>query len=111
MCKNFYEQNPLFWLNGKLDLNQTFGGPHISQIEIFSDKDYHHMNARRKGILDHLATCYNPMISNFQLGSKKRINWCLTSTSYREILEEKHLHSPRDIGICPGASKVVLGLS
>ena len=111
VCKTFYQQNPLFWGNEKLDLNQSFHGPQILQIEIFSDKDYHNMNARRKGIVDHLATCFNPKILKPHLGSEKNIKWCLTSTSYREILEEKHLQSPRDIGICPGVSKVVFELS
>ena len=78
---------------------------------MLSDKDYHHVNARRKGISVHFATCYNPKVLTPHLGSKKSINWCLTSTSYREILEEKHLQSPRDFGIGPGVSKVVFEIA
>ena len=106
MCKKFYERNPLFWLNNKSNLNKRFDGPQISQIEIFSDQEGYHMNGRIKGTSDHLATCYNPKILNPALGSKKSINWCLTSKSYREILEEKHFQSPKDIGIRPGLSNI-----
>ena len=104
ICKKFDDQNPLFWEGEMTGIkrNNTFNLIQIAQLEIFTDIGVG--DGRLKGDTNrlHLATCYNPIMLNRRFESTKDRNWCATSQSYKEILEEKEVVLPIDIGFCPG---------
>lgn len=104
ICKKFDEQNPLFWEDerSQIETNITFNRTHISHLEIFTDIGVGDGMRNGESNRLHLATCYNPSMLTKSLEPSKSHNWCATAQSYREILEEKEVVLPIDIGICPG---------
>ena len=104
LCKKFYENNPSYWAasDGTLKKSSITHKTPISQVEIFKLNQTQQEHVKANSKIWHLATCYNPTILTSNTESSLSPKWCATAQSYTEILEEKEVIEPADIGICPG---------